>query len=139
MTMPKGIKKVTITSLRADIDKQISAIKAKETALVKAKEDYDAKVKQLKADIAEGNAKLKSLRKDLNALIQEEQKKTMSALMFNGDLTTEEITTAINALNTMLRGNGNHADAIRQLQEIAEAQENSSISALVDELEEQET
>lgn len=63
----------------------------------------------------------------------------MSALMFNGDLTTEEITTAINALNTMLRGNGNHADAIRQLQEIAEAQENSAISALVDELEEQET
>ncbi len=137
--MPKGIKKTTTATLRADINKQIAVIKAKEIALAKAKDDYDKKVKQLKADIAEANAKLKTLRKDLNALIQEEQKKTMSALMFNGDLTTEEITTALNALNTMLRGNGNHADAIRQLQEIAEAQENSAISALVNELEEQET
>ena len=137
--MPKGIKKTTTTTLRADIDKQMNAIKAKEIALAKAKDDYDKKVRQLKAEIAEANAKLKSLRKELSILIQEEQKKMMSQMIFNGDLTTEEITTAINALNTMLRGNGNHADAIRQLQEIAEAQENSAIDSLVDELEQQET
>lgn len=137
--MPKGIKKTTTATLRADISKQIAAIKAKEIALAKAKDDYDKKVKQLKADIAEANAKLKSLRKELDVLIHEEQKKMMSQMMFSGDLTTEEITKAINALHTILHGSNDRSDAIRQLQEIAEAQENSAITALVDELEEQET
>lgn len=137
--MPKGIKKTTTATLRADINKQIAAIKAKEIALAKAKDDYDKKVKQLKADIAEANARLKALRKDLNALIQEEQKKMMSQMMFSGDLTTEEITTAINALHSILHGSSDRSDAIRQLQEIAETQENSAIDSLVDELEQQET
>ena len=39
--MPKGIKKTTTATLRADINKQIAAIKAKEIALAKAKDDYD--------------------------------------------------------------------------------------------------
>lgn len=95
--MPKGIKKTTTTTLRADIDKQIAAIKTKEIALAKAKDDYDKKVRQLKAEIAEANTKLKSLRKELSFLIQEEQKKMMSQMMFNGDLSTEEITKALNA------------------------------------------
>ena len=137
--MPKGIKKTTTTTLRADIDKQIAAIKAKEIALAKAKDDYDKKVRQLKAEIAEANAKLKSLRKELSILIQEEQKKMMSQMMFNGDLTTEEITKAINALHSILHGSSDRSDAIRQLQEIAETQENSAIDSLVDELEQQET
>lgn len=136
--MPKGIKKTTTATLRADINKQIAAIKAKEIALAKAKDDYDKKVRQLKADIAEANAKLKSLRKELDVLIQEEQKKTMSALMFNGDLTTEEITTAINALHTLLYANGDRSEAIKRLQAIAKTQENSAIDSLVDELEQQE-
>ncbi len=137
--MPKGIKKTTTATLRADINKQIAAIKAKEIALAKAKDDYDKKVKQLKADIAEANARLKALRKELSILIQEEQKKMMSQMMFNGDLTTEEITTAINALHSILHGSNDRSDAIRQLQEIAETQENSAIDSLVDELEQQET
>ena len=41
--MPKGIKKTTTATLRADIDKQMAAIKAKEIALAKAKDDYDKK------------------------------------------------------------------------------------------------
>ena len=114
-------------------------IKAKKIALAKAKDDYDKKVKQLKADIAEANAKLKSLRKELDVLIHEEQKKMMSQMMFSGDLTTEEITTAINALHSILHGSNDRSDAIRQLQEIAETQENSAIDSLVDELEQQET
>ena len=137
--MPKGIKKTTTATLRADISKQIAAIKAKEIALAKAKDDYDKKVKQLKADIAEANARLKALRKELDTLIHEEQKKMMSQMMFNGDLTTEEITTAINALHSILHGSSDRSDAIRQLQEIAETQENSAIDSLVDELEQQET
>jgi len=137
--MPKGIKKTTTATLRADISKQIAAIKAKEIALAKAKDDYDKKVKQLKVDIAEGNSRLKAMRKDLNALIQEEQKKMMSQMMFSGDLTTEEITKAINALHSILHGSNDRSDAIRQLQEIAETQENSAIDSLVDELEQQET
>ena len=137
--MPKGIKKTTTATLRADINKQIAAIKAKEIALAKAKDDYDKKVKQLKADIAEANAKLKSLRKKLDVLIHEEQKKMMSQMMFSGDLTTEEITTAINALHTLLYANGDRSEAIKQLQAIAETQENSAIDSLVDELEQQET
>ena len=137
--MPKGIKKTTTATLRADISKQIAAIKAKEIALAKAKDDYDKKVKQLKADIAEGNARLKAMRKDLNALIQDEQKKMMSQMMFSGDLTTEEITKAINAMHSILHGSNDRSDAIRQLQEIAETQENSAIDSLVDELEQQET
>ncbi len=137
--MPKGIKKTTTATLRADISKQIAAIKAKEIALAKAKDDYDKKVKQLKADIAEANAKLKSLRKELEVLIHEEQKKMMSQMMFNGDLTTEEITKALNALHTLLYANGDRSEAIKQLQVIAETQENSAIDSLVDELEQQET
>ena len=137
--MPKGIKKTTTTTLRADIEKQMAAIKAKEIALAKAKDDYDKKVKQLKADIAEANAKLKSLRKELDVLIHEEQKKMMSQMMFSGDLTTEEITTAINALHTLLYANGDRSEAIKQLQAIAETQENCAIDSLVDELEQQET
>ena len=137
--MPKGIKKTTTATLRADISKQIAAIKSKEIALAKAKDDYDKKVKQLKADIAEANARLKALRKELDALIHEEQKKMMSQMMFSGDLTTEEITTAINALHSILHGSNDRSDAIRQLQEIAETQENSAIDSLVDELEQQET
>ena len=136
--MPKGIKKTTTATLRADISKQIAAIKSKEIALAKAKDDYDKKVKQLKADIAEANAKLKSLRKELDVLIHEEQKKMMSQMMFSGDLSTEEITTAINALHSILHGSSDRSDAIRQLQEIAETQENSAIDSLVDELEQQE-
>ena len=137
--MPKGIKKTTTATLRADINKQIAAIKAKEIALAKAKDDYDRKVRQLKADIAEANARLKALRKELDALIHEEQKKMMSQMMFSGDLTTEEITTAINALHTILYANGDRSEAIKQLQAIAETQENSAIDSLVDELEQQET
>ncbi len=137
--MPKGIKKTTTATLRADINKQIAAIKAKEIALAKAKDDYDKKVKQLKADIAEANARLKALRKELDTLIHEEQKKMMSQMMFSGDLTTEEITTAINALHTILYANGDRSEAIKQLQAIAETQENSAIDSLVDELEQQET
>ena len=137
--MPKGIKKTTTTTLRADIDKQMAAIKAKEIALAKAKDDYDKKVKQLKAEIAEANTKLKSLRKELEVLIHEEQKKMMSQMMFNGDLTTEEITKAIHALHTLLYANGDRSEAIKQLQAIAETQENSAIDSLVDELEQQET
>lgn len=137
--MPKGIKKTTTATLRADINKQIAAIKAKEIALAKAKDDYEKKVKQLKADIAEANARLKALRKELDALIQEEQKKMMSQMMFNGDLTTEEITKALNALHTLLYANGDRSEAIKQLQAIAETQENSAIDSLVDELEQQET
>ena len=137
--MPKGIKKTTTATLRADIDKQMATIKAKEIALAKAKDDYDKKVKQLKAEIAEANAKLKSLRKELEVLIHEEQKKMMSQMMFNGDLTTEEITKALNALHTLLYANGDRSEAIKQLQTIAETQENSAIDSLVDELEQQET
>ena len=137
--MPKGIKKTTTTTLRADIDKQMAAINAKEIALAKAKDDYDKKVKQLKAEIAEANAKLKALRKELEVLIHEEQKKMMSQMMFNGDLTTEEITKALNALHTLLYANGDRSEAIKQLQVIAETQENSAIDSLVDELEQQET
>ena len=137
--MPKGIKKTTTTTLRADIDKQKAAIKAKEIALAKAKDDYDKKVRQLKAEIAEANAKLKSLRKELSILIQEEQKKMMSQMMFNGDLSTEEITKALNALHSILYNNGDRSEAIKQLQAIAETQENSAIDSLVDELEQQET
>ena len=137
--MPKGIKKATTATLRADIDKQIAAIKEKEIALAKAKDDYDKKVRQLKADIAEANARLKALRKELDALIHEEQKKMMSQMMFNGDLTTEEITKAIHALHTLLYANGDRSEAIKQLQAIAETQENSAIDSLVDELEQQET
>ena len=137
--MPKGIKKTTTTTLRADIDKQMAAIKAKEIALAKAKDDYDKKVKQLKAEIAEANTKLKSLRKELEVLIHEEQKKMMSQMMFNGDLTTEEITKAIHALHTLLYANGDRSEAIKQLQAIAETQENSAIDSLVDELEQQES
>ena len=117
----------------------IAAIKTKEIALAKAKDDYDKKVKQLKAEIAEANVKLKSLRKELSILIQEEQKKMMSQMMFNGDLTTEEITKALNALHTLLYANGDRSEAIKQLQAIAETQENSAIDSLVDELEQQET
>ena len=137
--MPKGIKKTTTATLRADIDKQIAAIKAKEIALAKAKDDYDKKVRQLKAEIAEANARLKALRKELDVLIHEEQKKMMSQMMFNGDLTTEEITKALNALHTLLYANGDRSEAIKQLQTIAETQENSAIDSLVDELEQQET
>ena len=137
--MPKGIKKTTTATLRADINKQMAAIKAKEIALAKAKDDYDKKVRQLKAEIAEANAKLKALRKELEVLIHEEQKKMMSQMMFNGDLTTEEITKALNALHTLLYANGDRSEAIKQLQVIAETQENSAIDSLVDELEQQET
>ena len=137
--MPKGIKKTTTTTLLADINKQMAAIKAKEIALAKAKDDYDKKVRQLKAEITESNARLKSLRKELDVLIHEEQKKMMSQMMFNGDLTTEEITKALNALHTLLYANGDRSEAIKQLQTIAETQENSAIDSLVDELEHQET
>ena len=137
--MPKGIKKQTAASLRAAIDRQYGVIHNKETALQKAKEDYDAKVRRLKSDITEANAELQKLRKTYTDFIRNEQRETLSTLLFNGDLSADEITKAINAMRALFAENADHGKAIRMLQEIAACQQNTTITHLVNELEAQET
>ena len=107
--------------------------------MIASVEEYDAKVRRLKSEIAEGNANLHKLRKEYTAFVQNEQRETLTALLFNGNLSPAEVTKAIAAITALFQGNANHENAIRRLQEIADAQQNSTIAHFVSELEAQET
>ena len=49
--MPKGIKKRTAATVRAEMEKQAAAINDMRVALRKAKEDYENKVRQMRDDL----------------------------------------------------------------------------------------
>ena len=49
--MPKGIKKRTTAVIREELEKVSREMHDKEAAIKKAKEDYESKVKKLKAEI----------------------------------------------------------------------------------------
>ena len=49
--MPKGIKKRTAATVRAEMEKQATAINDMRAAIRKAKEDYENKVRQMRADL----------------------------------------------------------------------------------------
>ena len=132
--MPKGIKKPTAESLRAAIDKQNASIHDKELAIKQAKADYDAKVKRLKHEISEGNANLHKLRKEYDAFIRNEQQEILSTMLFNSELSSSEVTKAINAMKALLEKNADHEKALRWLQEVSEAHQNSTITNLVSEI-----
>ena len=132
--MLKGIKKRTTAVIREELEKVSREMHDKEAALKKAKEDYESKVKKLKAEISTGKKKLTELQKEYQQFVRDEQRETLSAMMFSGDLSTADINTAINALNVMLSGNGDKAAAIQKLQALADEQESSAISNLVSEI-----
>ena len=132
--MPKGIKKRTTAVIREELEKVSREIHDKETAIKKAKEEYDSKIKNLKADISADKKRLTELQKEYQQLVRDEQRETLSAMMFSGDLSTADINAAINALNVMLTGKGDKTAAIQRLQALADEQENSAISNLVNEI-----
>ena len=132
--MPKGIKKPTEKSLREAIEKQERAIHDKELALTKAKADYDAKLKCLKNEIAAGKTNLTKLRKEYDDFIRNEQQATLSTMLFNSDLSSAEVSRAINAMKMLLDEHADHEKAIGILQKIADEHQNSTITNLVSEI-----
>ena len=132
--MPKGIKKRTAATVRAEMEKQAAAINDMRVALRKAKEDYENKVRQMRDDLKAKEKRLGELQKEFRQLMQDEQREALSAMMFNGDLTPSDINAALNALGILFSGQGNKTAAIQRLQDIAKEQDNSVISNLVSEI-----
>ena len=132
--MPKGIKKRTAATVREEMEKQATAINDMRAAIRKAKEDYESKVRQMRADLNAREKKLGALQKEYRQLMQDEQRETLSAMMFNGDLSPSDINVALNALGVLFSGQGNKTAAIQRLQDIAKEQDNSVISNLVSEI-----
>ena len=132
--VPKGIKKRMTAVIREELEKVSHDLHDKEAAIKKAKEEYESKVKKLKADISAGKKRLTELQKEYQQLVRVEQREVLSAMMFSGDLSTADINAAINALNVMLSGKGDKTAAIQRLQDIAKEQDNSVISNLVNEI-----
>ena len=132
--MPKGIKKRTTAVIREELEKVSHDMHDKEAAVKQAKADYESKVRKLKADISTDRKKLTELEKEYQQLVRDEQRETLSAMMFSGDLSTADINAAINALNVMLYGKGDKTAAIQRLQALADEQESSAISNLVSEI-----
>ena len=132
--VPKGIKKRTTAVIREELEKVSHDLHDKEAAIKKAKEDYESKVKKLKADISADKKRLSELRKEYQQLVRNEQRETLSAMMFNGDLSPSDINAALNALSVLFSGSGDKTAAIQRLQEIADEQDNSTISNLVNEI-----
>ena len=132
--MPKGIKKRTAATVRAEMEKQAAAINDMRAALRKAKEDYENKVRQMRDDLKAKEKRLGELQKEFKQLMQDEQREALSAMMFNGDLTPSDINAALNALGVLFSGQGDKTAAIQRLQDIAKEQDNSAISNLVSEI-----
>lgn len=132
--MPKGIKKRTTAVIREELEKVSHDMHDKEAAVKQAKADYESKVRKLKADISTDRKKLTELEKEYQQLVRDEQRETLSTMMFSGDLSTADINAAINALNVMLSGKGDKTAAIQRLQALADEQESSAISNLVSEI-----
>ena len=132
--MPKGIKKRTAATVRAEMEKQATAINDMRAAIRKAKEDYENKVRQMRADLNAREKKLGALQKEYRQLMQDEQREALSAMMFNGDLSPSDINAALNALSVLFSGHGDKTAAIQRLQAIADEQDNSAISNLVSEI-----
>ena len=132
--MPKGIKKRTTAVIREELEKVSHEMHDKEAAVKQAKADYESKVRTLKADISTDRKKLTELEKEYQQLVRDEQRETLSAMMFNGDLTPSDINAALNALGILFSGQGNKTAAIQRLQDIAKEQDNSVISNLVSEI-----
>ena len=132
--MPKGIKKRTAATVRAEMEKQAAAINDMRAAIKKAKEDYENKARQMRDDLKAKEKRLGELQKEFRLLMQDEQREALSAMMFNGDLTPSDINAALNALGTLFSGQGDKTAAIQRLQDIAKEQDNSAISNLVSEI-----
>ena len=132
--MPKGIKKRTAATVRAEMEKQATAINDMRAAIRKAKEGYENKVRQMRADLNAREKQLGALQKEYRQLMQDEQRETLSAMMFNGDLSPSDINAALNALGVLFSGHGDKTAAIQRLQAIADEQDNSAISNLVSEI-----
>lgn len=132
--MPKGIKKRTAAMVRAEMEKQATAINDTRAAIRKAKADYESKVRQMRADLNAREKQLGALQKEYKQLLQDEQREALSAMMFSGDLSTADINAAISALGVMFSGSGDKTAAIQKLQAIAEEQDNTAISNLVSEI-----
>ncbi len=132
--MPKGSKKRTAATVRAEMEKQATAINDMRAAIRKAKEGYENKVRQMRADLNAREKQLGALQKEYRQLMQDEQRETLSAMMFNGDLTPSDINAALNALSILFSGHGDKTAAIQKLQAIADEQDNSAISNLVSEI-----
>ena len=132
--MPKGIKKRTAATVRAEMEKQATAINDMRAAIRKAKEDYESKVRQMRADLNAREKQLGALQKEYRQLMQDEQRETLSAMMFNGDLSPSDINAALNALGVLFSGQGDKTAAIQRLQDIAKEQDNSVISNPVSEI-----
>ena len=132
--MPKGIKKRTAATVRAEMEKQATAINDTRAAIRKAKEDYESKVRQMRADLNAREKQLGALQKEYKQLLQDEQREALSAMMFSGDLSTADINAAISALGVMFSGSGDKTAAIQKLQAIADEQDNTAISNLVSEI-----
>ena len=132
--MPKGIKKRTAATVRAEMEKQATAINDMRAAIRKAKEDYENKVRQMRADLNAREKKLGALQKEYRQLMQDEQRDALSAMMFNGDLSPSDINAALNALSVLFSSSGDKTAAIQRLQAIADEQDNTAISNLVSEI-----
>lgn len=132
--MPKGIKKRTAATVRAEMGKQAAAINDMRAAIRKSKADYENKVRQMRTDLNTREKQLGALQKEYRQLMQDEQRETLSAMMFNGDLSPSDINAALNALSVLFSGSGDKTAAIQRLQDIAKEQENSMISNLVSEI-----
>ena len=55
-------------------------------------------------------------------------------MLFNSELSSSEVTKAINAMKVLLEKNADHEKALRWLQEISVAHQNSTITNLVSEI-----
>ena len=132
--MPKGIKKRTTAVIREELEKVSHEMHDKEASVKQAKADYESKVRTLKADISTDRKILTELEKEYQQLVRNEQRETLSAMMFNGDLSPSDINAALNALSVLFSGSGDKTAAIQRLQAIADEQDNSAISNLVSEI-----
>lgn len=132
--MPKGIKKRTAAIVRAEMEKQAAAINDTCAAIKKTKENYENKARQMRDDLKMKEKQLGELQKEFKQLMQDEQRETLSAMMFNGDLSPSDINAALNALGVLLSGQGDKTAAVQRLQDIAKEQNNSAISNLVNEI-----
>ena len=62
--MPKGIKKRTAATVRAEMEKQAAAINDTRAAIKKAKEDYENKARQMRDDLKAKEKRLGELQKE---------------------------------------------------------------------------
>lgn len=132
--MPKGIKKITAATLRAEIEKLQASLQDKKNRITRCKQECSEKVQKLNQEIAACTSQIKKLERAYKNAVTEEQRQTIASIVFHENLSDAEITDVIGAVQTLLSDSGNHRNAVSLLQKIADAHDSSTMNALAEEL-----